>query len=86
MSASHGRGPVGPDAEHDGFAAIRYGWSAFRNNARPLLLIVVVPLSAELVVALLGKALIDSAARRFLFQISGIVLGAIAALGYAGWR
>ncbi len=67
--------------DHDGFAALAYGWSAFRKNVGPMLLVILVPLGVEIVVALIGKALIDSAARRFLFQITGVVLSAVGGLG-----
>lgn len=67
--------------EHDGFGALAYGWSAFRKNAGPMLTVVLVPLAVEVVIAVVGKALIDAAARRFLFQITGVLLSAVAGLG-----
>lgn len=65
----------------DAGTALRYGWATFRANAGALLLVVLVPVVAELVVAFAGKVLIDSAARRFLFQILGVVIAAIGGLG-----
>jgi hypothetical protein len=67
--------------ETDAGTALSYGWTKFRENAGPLLLVVAIPIVAELVVAIAGKALIDSAARRFLFQIVGVVIAAIGGLG-----
>jgi hypothetical protein len=62
-------------------AALSYGWNKFRAHSGALLLVVIVPILAELVVAAAGKVLIDSAARRFLFQILGIVIAAVGGLG-----
>jgi len=61
--------------------ALAYGWKKFRANARPMLTVVLVPLLAQLVIAVAGRELIHSVARWFLFQIVGIVVAAIAGIG-----
>ena len=85
MSTAQGSGSgsdsSGVSPEYDGFAAIRYGWSAFQKNIVPMVVVILAPLAAELVIAFVGKALIDSVARRFLFQIAGVVLSGVAGLG-----
>jgi uncharacterized membrane protein len=65
----------------DAVAALAYGWRTFRANVRPMLVVVVVPLVAQLVLAVAGRVLIHSVARWFLFQIVGIVVAAIAGIG-----
>jgi uncharacterized membrane protein len=61
--------------------ALAYGWKTFRANARPMLVVVLVPIVVQLVIAIAGRVLIHSVAKWFLFQIVGIVGGAIAGIG-----
>jgi hypothetical protein len=61
--------------------ALAYGWKNFRANLRPMLIVVLVPVVAQVVIAIAGRALIHSVAKWFLFQIVGIVVAAIAGIG-----
>jgi uncharacterized membrane protein len=70
-------GPVGPDVG----AAISYGWAKFQQNVGPLLIVVLVPIAAQIVLALIGQALVDSRPVWLLFQILAIAVNAVAGLG-----
>lgn len=65
----------------DVVAALSYGWRTFRANMRPMLVVVLVPVVAQLVLAAAGRLVFDSIARWFLFQIVVIVVSGVASIG-----
>jgi uncharacterized membrane protein len=67
----------GPDAG----AAISYGWKKFQENVGPMLIVVLIPVAAQLVLSIIGQAAIHSLAGAAVFQIIGIVVSAVAGLG-----
>jgi uncharacterized membrane protein len=70
-------GPGGPDVG----AAISYGWAKFQQNVGPLLIVVLVPIVAQIVLSLIGQSLGDSRPVWVLFQILAIAVNAVAGLG-----
>lgn len=64
-------------------AALSYGWTTFRANARPMLIAAAVPVLAQFAIAVASRVLLHSVAKWFLFQIVVIVVGAVASIGMA---
>jgi hypothetical protein len=70
-------GAGGPDAG----AAISYGWKKFQENVGPMLAVVLIPVAAQIVLSIIGQSAIHSTFGALIFQVLGIVVGAIAGLG-----
>ena len=65
----------------DAGAAISYGWKKFQENVGPMLIVVLIPVAAQIVLVLIGQVAIHSVAVGLLFQVLGIVVSAVAGLG-----
>jgi uncharacterized membrane protein len=70
-------GAGGPDVG----TAIGYGWKKFQENVGPMLIVVLIPVAAQIVLSLIGRAAVHSLAGAALFQILGIIVSAVAGLG-----
>jgi uncharacterized membrane protein len=62
-------------------AALSYGFNKYFANIGPVLLIVFVPVVAQILLSLIGQFAIRSIFGLLIFQIVGWVVGAVAALG-----
>jgi uncharacterized membrane protein len=72
--------PPGSGAPDVG-AAISYGWKKFQENVGPMLIVVLIPVAAQIVLLLIGQVAIKSVAGALVFQVIGIVVSAVAGLG-----
>ena len=72
--------PPGAGAPDAG-AALSYGWKKFQENAGPMLVVVLIPVAAQIVLGLIGRSVIHSLAAALLFQVLGVVVSAIAGIG-----
>jgi hypothetical protein len=70
-------GPGGPDVG----AAISYGWAKFQQNVGPLLIVVLIPVAAQIVLSLIAQTAVKGLAGALIFQVLGVVVGAIGGLG-----
>ncbi len=69
-------------ARSDIVAALSYGWHAFTDHLGPMIIVVLVPVAAQLVLAIVERVLVHSIARWFLLQlILGLVVASIAGIG-----
>jgi hypothetical protein len=70
-----------PELSATAFAALSYGWTKFRENVGPMLIVAFVALGAPIVLAVAERVLVTSVARWFLLQVVGLVVGSVAGLG-----
>jgi uncharacterized membrane protein len=70
-------GPGGPDVG----AAISYGWAKFQQKVGPLLIVVLIPVAAQIVLSLIAQTAVKGLAGALIFQVLGIVVSAVAGLG-----
>ncbi len=76
----YGAPPPGSGAPDVG-AAVSYGWKKFQQNVGPMLIVVLIPVAAQIVLSLIGQVAINSLAGALVFQVIGIVVSAVAGLG-----
>ena len=65
----------------DAGVALSYGWRKFQQNIGPMLAVVLIPVAAQIILSIIGRAIVHSLVVGLLFQVLSIVVGAIAGLG-----
>jgi uncharacterized membrane protein len=73
--------PPGGDRSPDAGTALSYGWQKFQQNVSVLLIAVLIPVGVQLVLSIIGRAVVNSVFVEILFQIIGIALSAAAGIG-----
>jgi uncharacterized membrane protein len=77
--SSFGSPPPGGGA--DVGAALSYGWKKWQANVGPMLIVVLIPVAAQIVLSSIGQFAIRSVFPLLVFQVLGIVVSAVAGLG-----
>jgi hypothetical protein len=65
----------------DAGAALSYGWNKFQSYAGPVLAIILIPIAAQLILNLLGAAVIRNTFGYILFGLLGVIVSLVGALG-----
>jgi hypothetical protein len=73
--------PPGGDRAPDAGTALSYGWQKFQQNVSVLLIAVLIPVGVQIVLSIIGRAVVNSVFVEVLFQIIGIALSAAAGIG-----
>jgi uncharacterized membrane protein len=71
----------GGDRTPDAGAALSYGWQKFQQNVGALLIAVLIPIAVQVVLSIIGRAVVSSFFVAIVFQIIGIALSAAAGIG-----
>ncbi len=76
----YGSPPPGAGSPDVG-VALSYGWKKFQQNVGPLLAVVLIPVAVQVVLSLVSRGVVHSIAGALLFNVLGVVVGAVAGIG-----